>query len=76
MGGNVKLPAGERAEKINIALMNIDAFNDFKSEMRNVFHDFNIMFERTYNYRLWPNVMLKKRSESSQVNGRQLFCIS
>jgi hypothetical protein len=54
MGGNVKLPTGERAEKINIALMNIDAFNDFKRELRNTFHDFNIMFERTYNYRLWP----------------------
>lgn len=54
MGGNVKLPTGERAEKINIGKMNFDVFNNFKNEIRNTFYDFNIMFERTYGYMLWP----------------------
>lgn len=54
MGGNVKLQTGERAEKINIAFMNIDIFNSFKKELRNVFYDFNVMFERNFCYKLWP----------------------
>lgn len=55
MGGNVKLETGERAEKINIGMMNSEVFNAYKYELYFMLNRFNSMFSYTSGKKLWQN---------------------
>ena len=55
MGGNVKLETGERAEKINIGIMNSEVFSSYKFELYMMLQRFNSMFSYTTGKKLWEN---------------------